>query len=230
MGFPAAQIRWIRTHPSVSYITPFACLLLLRSISSSAERSLIWQSAAFAIVLSVVIWLCWPPGTSLKLTDPSGSALLGIAVFLVWIAPDIVSPDYRTMPLFHNKIVGHLHSSLSPRAIHNGWILFWRSFSAVLLVVAEELFWRGWLMRRLISRQFRDIPVGRYAPIAFWSVAVLFAAAQGPYWDVGLVAGVIFNWWAIRSGSLADLIWMHAVANACLSAYVIGSGAWQYWR
>jgi membrane protease YdiL (CAAX protease family) len=58
---------------------------------------------------------------------------------------------------------------------------------------------------------------------------VLFAAEHGPYWDVGLVAGVIFNLWMMRTKSLGDLILAHAVTNACLAAYVIAAGKWEYW-
>jgi membrane protease YdiL (CAAX protease family) len=60
-------------------------------------------------------------------------------------------------------------------------------------------------------------------------VAVLFAAEHGSYWDVGLVAGILFNYWMVRTRSLGDLILSHAVANLSLSAYVIASGKWEYW-
>ena len=60
-------------------------------------------------------------------------------------------------------------------------------------------------------------------------MALLFAAEHGPYWDVGLAAGVIFNLWMVRTKSLGDLILAHAVSNACLGAYVIAAGKWEYW-
>ena len=43
------------------------------------------------------------------------------------------------------------------------------------------------------------------------------------------MAGVLFNLWMIRTKSLGDLILVHAIANACLSAYVIFAGKWEYW-
>ena len=71
--------------------------------------------------------------------------------------------------------------------------------------------------------------LGTYARSAFWIVALLFAAEHGPYWDVGLAAGILFNYWMIRTRSLGDLILSHAVANFALCAYVIAAGKWQYW-
>ncbi len=51
----------------------------------------------------------------------------------------------------------------------------------------------------------------------FGSPAILFASEHGPYWDVGLITGVIYNWWMVRTKSVADCILMHAVTNAALS-------------
>ena len=65
--------------------------------------------------------------------------------------------------------------------------------------------------------------------MAFWVVALLFASEHGSYWDVGLLTGIIYNAWAVRSKSLGDLILTHAVTNACLCAYVIAAGKWEYW-
>ena len=85
-------------------------------------------------------------------------------------------------------------------------------------------------MRWLIDTDFERVPLGRYGAFAFWLTAILFASEHGPYWDVGLITGVIYNLWIIRTKSVADCILMHAVTNAILSWYVIGQGQWQYWQ
>ena len=87
----------------------------------------------------------------------------------------------------------------------------------------------SWLLRWVINSDFEKVPLGSYSALSFWAVALLFASEHGPYWDVGLMAGIIFNWWMIRTKSLGDLILAHAVANACLSGYVIAAGKWEYW-
>ncbi|HXE11740.1 MAG TPA: hypothetical protein VN633_06460 [Bryobacteraceae bacterium] len=61
-------------------------------------------------------------------------------------------------------------------------------------------------------------------------LAVLFGLEHGPFWDVGLIAAIICNLWAVRTRTIADLIWTHTGTNACLSVYVISAGAWQYWQ
>ncbi len=99
----------------------------------------------------------------------------------------------------------------------------------MLVPIIEELFWRGWVMRWLIDRDFTKIPLGTYLPSAFWITAVLFASEHGPYWEVGLAAGVIYNWWMLRTRSLADCILAHAITNGALAVYVVTAGAWRYW-
>jgi hypothetical protein len=225
------RLAQLRSYPSFGYVAPFVLLLVLVYGSAHTGWNALWQSPAIALALALAVWLCWRRGIEWKLTDASGGALLGVAVFLLWIAPETFFPAYRNSTLFHNGIIGHVQSSLPPDATHSPWVLFWRSLRAVLLVpVIEELFWRAWLMRWLITTDFERVPLGRYAPAAFWLVAVLFAFEHGPYWDVGLAAGVTYNWWMVRTKSLADCIWTHAVTNACLSVYVIATGAWAYWH
>jgi hypothetical protein len=57
----------------------------------------------------------------------------------------------------------------------------------------------------------------------------LFASEHGSYWEVGLAAGIVYNWWMLRTRSLADCMLAHAVTNGALSAFVIATGAWRYW-
>jgi len=95
--------------------------------------------------------------------------------------------------------------------------------------VLEELFWRGWLMRWLVSTDFSKVPLGAFTSQSFWIVAVLFASEHGSYWDVGLAAGVLYNWWMVRTRSLGDCMVAHAVTNACLAWYVLVHDHWQYW-
>ena len=63
----------------------------------------------------------------------------------------------------------------------------------------------------------------------FWMTAVLFASEHGPYWDVGLAAGIIYNWWMVRTKSLGDCILAHAVTNGALCIYVVATRHWEYW-
>ena len=59
-------------------------------------------------------------------------------------------------------------------------------------------------MRWFIDKDFWKLPLGAYAAGAFWMVALIFASEHGPYWEVGLATGIIYNWWIVRTRNLAD--------------------------
>jgi CAAX prenyl protease-like protein len=182
----------------------------------------------FAVVALLIVAVS-RPFFSLRPSYPAATVLVGIAVFLIWIAPDVLF-GYRHFWLFENSITGKAEASIGEALRHNVPFLSLRAASSFLLVpILEELFWRGWLMRWLIKPEFENVPFGTYTPLAFWVVAGLFASEHGPYWEVGLAAGIVYNWWAIRTKNIADCIWAHAVTNAILAAYVLASGHWEYW-
>ncbi len=181
--------------------------------------------AAAALLLVLVS----RPYLDLRPSRPSASILVGIAVFAIWIAPDVLF-GYRHFRLFENPLFGKAESSIPADLRGNAPFLALRVTSSMLLVpILEELFWRGWLMRWLIGPRFLEVKFGAFRAFAFWTVAVFFASEHGPYWDVGLAAGVLYNWWAVKTKRLGDCILAHAVTNAILSAYVLLTGAWQYW-
>jgi CAAX prenyl protease-like protein len=108
-----------------------------------------------------------------------GSVLLGVLVFLVWIVPGLMFPNYREHWLFTNPITGATPAGLIIAARHDPVVLILRTIrSAAIVPVVEELFWRAWLMRWLIRADFWSVPLGAWSPRAFWIVAVLFASVS----------------------------------------------------
>jgi CAAX prenyl protease-like protein len=217
------------SNATLAYVAPF-----LAFVTSMAVERLIplpgqWlYPVRFVIVLALILALSLPH-LKFRPSFPVASIAIGLAVFVLWIAPDTLF-GYRHFWLFENSITGSAQSSLPPHLKKNIGFMALRCLSSFALVpILEELFWRGWMMRWLIDKEFLKIPLGTYSASAFWIVAALFASEHGPYWEVGLLAGIIYNWWIIRTRNLADCILAHAVTNAALSAYVLYTDQWQYW-
>ncbi len=210
------------------HVAPFAAFVALMG----AERLLNLPPAfAYPARCLAVLALLLPARRYLEFRPrfPFATAILGAAVFAIWIAPDLLF-GYRHFWLFENSLTGRAASSIPEALRRNVPFVILRAAACTLLVpVFEELFWRSWMLRWLVHPKFLSVPFGTYQRAAFWTVALLFAAEHGPYWEVGLAAGMLYNWWAVRTRSLADCIFAHAVTNGLLSAYVLISGRWEYW-
>lgn len=167
----------------------------------------------------------------IPLTAPHwlSSIALGIAVCALWVAPDVLFPGWRTHWMFQNAITGKLETSIHPDEFTPLMLALRTARAALLVPIIEELFWRGWLVRWLQDHEFTKVPLGTFTPLAFWATALLFAAEHGVFWEVGLLCGVIYNWWMWRTRSLGDLIVVHAATNLALSVYVMISGRWLFW-
>jgi uncharacterized protein len=214
---------------SVSWFGPFAVFLAWLAIDSMLPLANPLKEVVRDLVLlgSLVVFA----RQVIPRSAPRwlASVALGLAVCALWIAPDLVFPGWRGSSVFQNAVTGHLKTSIPPSEL-TPLMLVLRTMRAALLVpLIEELFWRGWLPRWLQDTKFANIPLGTYTPFAFWATALLFGAEHGPFWEVGLACGAIYNWWMRRTRSLGDLVLTHATTNLALSLYVILSGRWVYW-
>lgn len=220
----------LRRHPAVPYIAPFIVFIAILAVKGRLPVSEAVLYAGWTIAVAITLLVFSKDVLDLRLRNPAGTVLIGVAVFVIWIGPDLLFPGYRSHWLFQNQITGELNASITEAGRSDPVIIALRVLRAVVLVpMVEELFWRGFLMRWLIRPAFETVPLGSYSPGAFWITAILFASEHGPYWDVGLIAGAIYNYWLVRTRSLGDLIWAHAITNGALSAYVLLSHNWSYW-
>ena len=107
--------------------------------------------------------------------------------------------------------------------------------SVVVVPVMEEIFWRDFLWRSLISpNDLHDADVGEYEPVAFFGTAVAFSFVH-PQWLVSIGYGLLMSWLIWRTRSLGSVIVAHAVTNGLLWAYCLvawygfGVDEWYFW-
>jgi hypothetical protein len=96
--------------------------------------------------------------------------------------------------------------------------------TCLLVPVVEELAFRGFLLRWLVSPEFERIPPRAWT---WWAVLLssLGFGALHSHWILGTLAGLAFALARLRRGRLGDAILAHALANAGIAVAVLGSGA-----
>ncbi len=100
--------------------------------------------------------------------------------------------------------------------------------SAVVIAVIEEFFWRGYLIRTVRTPDFLDIDIGEFHPVTFLIVAVFFGL-EHTEWAVGLITGLVYGLFYIRTRDIWAVSIAHVTTNLVLGIYVIATGSWQYW-
>jgi CAAX prenyl protease-like protein len=218
--------RW----PALPYVLPFAVFMVLLAVLPMTGIAPLADQVVRLVVVGGVVVLVSRPVLDFSVRHWLGTLVVGVGVFLIWITPDLLVEGYRDFWLFKNSLLGEGGSSFAEAGRGDTATMVLRSIRAAILVpIVEELFWRGWLPRWIVNPDFQKVALGGYTRAAFWITALLFASEHGIYWDVGLVAGLIYNGWMWKTKSLGDCIAAHAITNACLSAYVVMTGEWQYW-
>ena len=131
---------------------------------------------------------------------------VGLAVFALWILPEQFDlPWYRRF-----CIVGE--GGTRDVETVGAALLAARLFgSAFVIAVAEELFFRKWLV----------------GFAGFWWMVALFAV-EHDRWLVGAVAGVVYGLIYLRRGLGAAVV-AHVTTNLVLGLWVLRTGQWQFW-
>jgi CAAX prenyl protease-like protein len=116
--------------------------------------------------------------------------------------------------------ISHLYESV--------WLIF-RVIGAVGTVpMAEELAFRGYLLRKLISFDREPVDPIHFTWTSFLISSLLFGALHHR-WFAGTLAGMAFAGALYHRGRMCDAIVAHATANALIATLVLTTGAWWLW-
>jgi exosortase E/protease (VPEID-CTERM system) len=215
---PAAPASAVRaSNPAAFYLLPLlaiiATTMLTRIIAPSADALYPLRVVAAA----AVFWLYRGRLVALRWRGCGWGVAAGAATFVLWIAlapstrPDAVTPSGlarlasgAAVPWLAIRIVGYV----------------------VTAPLAEELAFRGYLMRKLIAPNFETVSLGQFSWLSWLGSSLLFGALHGR-WLAGTLAGLIFAAALYRRRELSDSIVAHATVNGLLVACALATGRWE---
>jgi len=154
------------------------------------------------------------------------AALLSPAVWLftavalaLWIVCDTTRGTEGAPPTW----LANAH----PLAAAAFWCAAFVSYALVTPLV-EELAFRGYAQRRLVSARFEEVPLTQPAPWALLVSALAFGSLHGNFVG-GVLVAIVFSLAAARRGRLADAVAVHALVNAILAVVAVVTGRWGFW-
>jgi CAAX prenyl protease-like protein len=92
----------------------------------------------------------------------------------------------------------------------------------------EELAFRGFLLRWLVSPEFERVPARAWTWSAVLVSSLAFGVLHG-HWILGTFAGIVFAFVLLARGRLSDAILAHALTNAGIAVAVLAFGRWDLW-
>lgn len=146
---------------------------------------------------------------------------VGILVYFAWVRMD-----------FPWALQGELGEGYKPFQVGGGLGIFYaaiRLFGASIVVpLMEEIFWRSFILRYIISPDFLSVKLGQFTRLSFLITVVLFGVEHN-LWLAGMMAGVAYNLLMYRTRRLWPCVIAHAVTNLMLGAHVLLTGQWYWW-
>lgn len=188
---------------TVAFSTNFETLYPLRVMAAAA---VLWY---YRKAYSVLGW-----GWSWQ------AVAIGIVVFLLWmlLEPKVDSDQTR------------LASSLAE--LSTGSLAIWLAFrvlgSVIIVPLAEELAFRGYLLRKLVASDFENVRLGQFTWLSFTVSSVLFGLLH-ERWLAGTLAGMAYALVLYRRGQLGDAVLAHITTNALIAVWVLVQGRWALW-
>ena len=105
------------------------------------------------------------------------------------------------------------------------WIALRAIGSVALVPIAEELAFRGYLARVLVSSRFENVGFGEFRWLAFIGSSLAFGLVH-QRWLAAFLTGAIYALLMYRTKRLADPIAAHAASNAALILWAVVAQQW----
>jgi CAAX prenyl protease-like protein len=220
-----------------AHVVPFAAwIVLIYALGEPAG----WKYAARTVLcLGLFLWCRpWRGYERPRWIHAPFALLAGTAVCALWIAPE--TSWFNGWPALQSFYLrwGIMPPGRPPDVISGspydpaacGWALTLVRLggSAFVIAAIEEFFWRGFLYRWLLDRNFNQVPLGRFDAPMFLLVSALFGF-EHDRWLVGMAAGLAYGGLALRTQSIWPPLLAHVTTNLLLGIYVLRASAWQFW-
>jgi exosortase E/protease (VPEID-CTERM system) len=209
-------------NPAAAYLGPFLAILAAGLLSRAASGTFEWLYGLRLFAAAAVLWRFRRSYRGIDWKFDWTSPVVGALVFVLWILP---------VPWFKGASGGNMPQVLAgaTAGVRVLWLTLRILGGVVAVPIAEELAFRGYLLRRLIADPFEKVSFRQSTWLSVMLSSLVFGILHGNHWLAGMFAGMLFAWCSTRRGRLGDAAVAHAVANALLAAQVLVFNRWDLW-
>jgi exosortase E/protease (VPEID-CTERM system) len=190
------------------YLTPLVVMLATSMLTLPFARGFDILYPLHILSGGVVLWIYLGDFAAPQFRASAWALAPGAVVFVMWIL--LAAPaNAATSNAAIASDLRHL-----PRFASLGWFIFRIAGAVIVMPLAEELAFRGYLLRKLVSAEFESVSYRSFTWFSFLGSSMLFALLHSN-WLAGFVAGIGFALTLYRRGRLTDAIVAHSTCVRC---------------
>jgi exosortase E/protease (VPEID-CTERM system) len=213
---PTAPAARSETDLSLAFLAPFMAMLAANILAAAFTPHDQWLYGLKVLAIGTALWWFRDAYKHLVAAVSWSSVAVGFAVGVAWITTDPGRGETTSLGAWISTL---------PAWILVVWLTL-RAFGSVILVpIAEELAFRGFLARWLISTRFESVSFGQFGLLAFAGSSIAFGLMH-QRWLAACLAGAVYALLMYRTKRLSDPIAAHAVSNLTIVAWAVAARQW----
>lgn len=219
------------------HVLPFVAWIGIMSIpvGDPAVRYAVQAAVCAALLIWLKPWKVYP---RIRIRQLPLALAVGAGVCVLWVLPE--SPWMFNFTYVHDLYLKYgirplgvitgteATSPYAPEQCGWGLTLVKVAGSALVIATAEEFFWRGFLYRWLIAREFFGVDPSKVHQGFFVLTALLFGM-EHDRWLVGTATGLAYGWLYARTADIWSAVFAHMVTNFLLGLYVLATASYFFW-
>ncbi|CAG7856780.1 hypothetical protein MCAMS1_01398 [biofilm metagenome] len=196
-------------------LVQLAAMLVFAAFSSGFD----WLYPVRISLVAAVLWHYRSLYRTLSWSWDWQALAIGLIVFMIWMLLEK-----------NNSNGAHLVKGLEelPKAWAAVWLCFRVIGSSLVIPIVEELAFRGYLIRKLIAKDFEQIPIGQFSLLSFIVSSLLFGLLHDR-WLAGILAGMAYAAALYRRKQIGDAVAAHITTNALIAFTVLTQEQWGLW-
>jgi exosortase E/protease (VPEID-CTERM system) len=205
-------------NPAAAYLVPLLSVLAAGMLSRATSARFETWYALRLLAGGAALAVYWPRLGGFDWRFSWRAAAAGLAVFGLWLGASHLLLPAQRMPAALAAM------SAPERAL---WIAGYVATAILVLPLAEELAYRGYLLRRLVTADFESAPFAAVGWMPLLVSSLAYGVLDGTLWLPGIAAGIVFATLLIRTRRMGEAVAAHIIANTLICAAVLLWGQWQ---
>lgn len=206
------------------YLLPFTAITAASILSQAVSSGFEWLYPLRFLIALLTLWIFRKQYRAMDWTFSWLGPCAGLVVSVFWLALHFAL--HHEASSVASTVEGL--ERLTPAA-HITWVVIRILAVVVTVPIAEELTFRGFLARRIVTADFDELPYSRLTWLSLLLSAAAFGAMHGHMWFAGTLSGVLFGWVAKRKNRLGEAFIAHATANFLIALVALYRNDYSLW-